>query len=155
MFRPMQKPLLPPEDEARVLQALSERHGAMLRNERFSVRAERVSENVTTTVELSNADRTFVYAMSAALERGQYKGMTEVDALDACFDFTDWYLGEFFREQRELLLPIDWQPHSFGDVELMAKGELRNEFLDDAADAWLRGERPDVDTAWKSLKKKG
>ena len=63
------------------------------------------------------------------------------ETLELCLDFLDWYLGEYFENGRELILPLDWQTHRFGDVDLLARGDLRNPSMDEAADAWLRGER--------------
>ncbi len=148
----MKKPLLPSATHARILSALNERHGTWLRNERFAVSARRVGDTVIVEVELATLDRTSVYAMAAALPRDKYPGLEEDEALDLCLDFLDWYLGEYLAGHRDVLLPLDYQPHRFGDVEVLAKGELRNELLDDAADAWLRGERPDVAGAWNKLK---
>ncbi|TNF23781.1 MAG: hypothetical protein EP329_26560 [Deltaproteobacteria bacterium] len=150
----MTKPLLEPADKARIIDALKERHAAGLRGERITVEAARLGDNPSAAVTLATPDRTFVYTMECAIVREKYTGMSMTDGVDVCFDFLDWYLGEFFESHRELLLPLDWQPHRFGDVEVMARGELRNAFLDDAADAWLRGERPDVEGQWKALKRK-
>ena len=44
-------------------------------------------------------------------------------------------LGEYFSEGRETLLPLDWQPHRFGEAEVLARGDVRNPVLDEAADA--------------------
>ncbi len=151
----MSKPLLSNQNRTKILAVLSERHGSWLRNERFTISARRAGETVVAEVELASLDRTFVYQLAAALPRDKYAGLEEDEALDLCLDFVDWYLGEFFASQREVLLPLDYQPHRFGDVEVLAKGELRNEFLDDAADAWLRGERPDVDGEWRRIKQSG
>ena len=150
----MPKPLLEAADKSRIIDVLSARHGSGLRGERITVGAKRLGDNVAAEVTLASDDRTFVYTMECALVRETYPGMSTEDVVDTCFDFLDWYLGEFFQSHRELLLPIDWQPHRFGDLEVLARGELRNAFLDDAADAWLRGERPDIETQWKSIKRK-
>ncbi|MCA9517557.1 MAG: hypothetical protein KC635_21605 [Myxococcales bacterium] len=150
----MVKPLLTPEAQAKMVATLLERHGASLQDEHLTVAAKRLADNPVAVVEIASRDRTFVYTMEAAMARETYS-MSMGDALDVCFDFLDWYLGEFGKSRRELLLPLDFQPHRFGDVEILAKGTLRNEFLDDAADAWLRGERPDVESEWKRMKGRG
>jgi len=150
----MTKSLLDPAAQTKIIGVLNERHAAGLTGERFTVDAHKLGDNVSAVVTLANLDRSFVYTMECAVVRANYTGMSVDDAIDACFDFLDWYLGEFFQSHRELLLPLDWQPHRFGDIEVMARGELSNAFLDEAADAWLRGERPDVETQWKSLRRK-
>lgn len=149
----MSKPLLDSAAQVRIVTALAERHAIGLRGERLTVEAHRAGENITAALTLASLDRTFVYTMEAAIVHKNYPAMSAEDALDACLDFLDWYLGEYFREHRELLLPLDWQPHRFGDIELMAKAELRNALLDEAADAWLRGERPEIEAQVKAIRR--
>lgn len=140
----MAEPLLPPEAATRVVEGLVERHGGQLRDEQFTVEARPVGDTVVVSLMLLRRDRTFEYAMEAAIPVSEAGGMSPADGLECCLDFLDWYLGEYFREKREILLPLDWQPHRFGDHEVQARGDLRNPALDEAADAWLRGERPEV-----------
>lgn len=150
----MAKPLIDPQYRQRVLTLLRERHGSALRRERFELEVRREGDEAVVCLTLRRDDRTQVYTMEAAIERAKYRAMSQAQAIDICLDFLDWYLGEYFREERDLFLPLDWKPHRFGDVEVLARGELRNEFLDDAADAWLRGERPDVESAYRRLRRR-
>ncbi len=133
------------ESAHRIAEALSSRHGRGLSasdGERFEVTARMEGETIIARVVLGRPDRTFRYEMECArtLEEGAFT-LNASDTLDLCLDFLDWYLGEYFREGRELLLPLDWQPHRFGEFEVLARGDVRNPLLEDAADAWLRGEK--------------
>lgn len=139
----MSKPLLTRDTAAEVVETLHTRHGSMLRNERFDLSASLVDGTVHVELALERRDRKFLYRMEAAKQPPEDGSLTTSDTLDLCLDFLDWYLGEYFREERDLLLPLDWQSHRFGDFEVLARGDVRNPSLDEAADAWLRGERPD------------
>ena len=90
---------------------------------------------------LERHDRTFRYEMACAKAVPDDDSESLTDTRDLCIDFLDWYIERYFAEGRELILPLDWQPHRFGDVEVLARGDVTNPTLDDAADAWLRGER--------------
>ncbi len=136
----------------KVVSLLTEKHRISPNDESLSVTAAVAGDAVTATLVLKRHDQTFEYQMQAGVQRSKYKGMSLDQALELCLDFLDWYLGEYTRSRRELLLPLDWQPHRFGDVEVVARGDARNRFLDEAADAWLRGERPDVESEWRQLK---
>lgn len=149
----MAKPLTDPAYRSKVLALMRERHAGSLRNEHFELDVRKEGDEAVVCLTLRNDARTSVYKMEAAIERAKYQAMTEPQAIDICVDFLDWYVGEYFREDRDAFLPLDWKPHRYGDVEILARGDLRNEFLDDAADAWLRGERPDVESTWKQLKR--
>lgn len=137
--------LLPAARTRAVAQALTDRHGAMLRNERFRVEGRVEEESAFVTFTLYNTEGTFEYAMEAALPIPEHGGLTADACLELCLDFLDWYLGEYFRGDREDLLPLDYQPHRFGEHDVYARGTLRNPTLEDAADAILRGEAPDVE----------
>lgn len=147
-------PPLLPAIRAKALNLLNERHGGSLRDERFELEARREDGDAIVSLVLRSDDRTHVYTMEAVILREKYPALSELQAVDIALDFLDWYVGEYLREDRDAFLPLDWKAHQFGDLEVMARGELRNEFLDDAADAWLRGERPDVETQWREMRKR-
>lgn len=140
----MARPLMTPESVSQVLSALNRRHAGMLRDEHFELGARLEQGTVVATLELVRSDRSSHYVMEAAKAVPDNGALDLEQTLDLCLDFLDWYLGEFFGEQRELLLPLDWQPHKFGEFEVLARGDLRNPVLEEAADAWLRGERLEV-----------
>jgi hypothetical protein len=150
----MSKPILDARRQATIYKLLQDRYGAMLRDERFEIAARVEGDNPVMQVVLRSNDRTLVYTMEAALIRADYPAMTLSDALDVCVDFLDWYLGEYFREERDAFLPLDWKKYRFGDLEVMARGDLRNALLDDLADAWLRGETDVVVREVESLKRR-
>lgn len=151
---PRRAPPLDPTTRAKALTLLAERHGGSLRDERFELDARREAGDAVVRLVLRSEDRTSVYTMEAVVLREKYPALSEKQAVDLSLDFLDWYVGEYLREERDAFLPLDWKPHTWGDLEVMARGELRNEFLDDAADAWLRGERPDVETQWRELRRR-
>ena len=149
----MVEPLITSDQRAKALKLLTDRHAGSLRDERFELEVRKEGDEAVVQLTLRSSDHTRVYAMEATITRDKYQAMTQAQAIDVCLDFLDWYVGEYFREDRDAFLPLDWQPHRFGDLEVLARGDLHNELLDEAADAWLRGERFDVTTAWKNLRR--
>ena len=136
----MPKPLLDAPRTERIAKLLDTRHGRSLKDETFELSARVEGENPVMQVVLRNRDHTQVYTMEAALIRADWPSFGLSEGLDVCVDFLDWYLGEYFREGRDAFLPLDWKNFRFGDVEIMARGDLRNVLLEDLADAWLRGD---------------
>ena len=136
------KPVMDIETAARAIAVVNSKHGRWLKDEAFSVSATRRDTTVFVSLSLTRHDRSFDYQMQAAISIDDKNVHNDEEALDLGLDFLDWYLAEFFKSHRELLLPLDWQPHRFGDHEILAKGDVRNPELDDMADAWLRGDRP-------------
>ncbi len=140
----MARPLLKIEEKHQLLKLLGERYGKWLRDESFELSARMMQSLVVAKLVLRRRDRTSVYTMEAALDTDDPRLPTEREALDLALDFLDWYLGEYLGKQRQVLLPLDFKPHRFGEFEVLARGDIHNEVLDDLADAWLRGERPEV-----------
>ena len=137
----MTVPLIDSDHARQVIDGLSRRHGRMMRDERFTVASRLEEGSVIVTIVLERYDRSFRYELECASPVPEDETRSVQDTVDLCLDFLDWHLGEYFSEGRETLLPLDWQPHRFGDNEVLAKGDVRNPALDEAADAWLRGER--------------
>ncbi len=140
----MARPLLDSETKTELLDALQRHHGRRLRDERFDVRARLEDGSVVVAIEIARRDRTSLYRVEAAKTVPEDESLTMMDTLHLCVDFLDWYLGQWFDSDRDLLLPLDWKPHRFGDYDVLARGDLRNPVLDEAAEAWLRGERVEV-----------
>jgi hypothetical protein len=136
--------LLTAESKAELIALFTQRHGRHLRDERIVLNATLKDKTVVVMLSLNRYDKTCDYVMEAAKGVPDNGHMTLDETRELCFDFIDWYLVQYFENDRELLLPLDWQPHRFGEIELMARGDIKNAVLDEAADAWLRGERPEV-----------
>jgi hypothetical protein len=142
---PVAQSLITAESHGRIIDGLVERHSPMMRQEGLRVAARLDDRAVIVTLVLARHDQSFEYTMEVGFDVPEDDSVATAAALDLCVDFLDWYLGEYFREERDLLLPLDWQPHRFGEHSVVARGDVRNPLLDDAADAWLRGERPEVE----------
>ena len=140
----MARPLITDQERQQILELLDKRHGRFLRDEVFEVSAKTVQNMVVATIVLKRRDRTSVYEMEAAVDSDDPRIRDKREAVDLALDFLDWYLGEYLQKQRQMLLPLDYQPHRFGEFEVMARGDINNQVLDELADAWLRGERPNI-----------
>ncbi len=141
----MSKPILDLEQTTKAIASLNQKYGRRLKGEAFSISASEQDSTIVVTLHLAALDRSFEYTMESAVMIDEKLIHTRELALELALDFLDWYLGEYFKNEREVLLPLDWQPHRFGEFEVMAKGDIRNPELDDMADAWLRGEVPESD----------
>lgn len=133
-----------PGSPARATSLLKQKHGRWLRDEQLTLQAQAHEHVVVATLKLTKNDHSSQYVMEAAVTVDDKMVCSEDAALNLGVDFLDWCLGAYFKDQREVLLPMDWQPHRFGEFEILARGDLTNPGLDDMADAWLRGDRPDV-----------
>jgi hypothetical protein len=131
----MARPLLTAETASTIVSTLETRHSRKLRDERFTVSARMEDRVVIVELLLARLDQTFLYEMSVAKPVPEDGSLSVAECLDLCLDFLDWYLGRYFEEDRDLLLPLDYQPHRIGEHEVLARGDVKNP---------LRGERPEI-----------
>ena len=87
---------------------------------------------------LHNSDDSFHYRLEARVDL-KATPLEPIEARDLALDFLDWYLGEYLDAGRDLFLPLDWEPYSFGEHEVQARGEIRNLKLEAQADDLLAG----------------
>jgi hypothetical protein len=145
----MSRTLFSEETTTRCVEALVARHGRHLQEERIAVNG-RVEEGaVRVDLTLARMDQTANYRMETAFELPENESLSASEAGALCLDFLDWYLDQFFGDNRQTLLPLDWQAHTFGEHRIFARGDVTNPVLDEAADAWLRGELPEIQSPGK------
>ena len=70
--------------------------------------------------------------------------MKRKDAVLFLLDYIDCYFEEFFKEDENVFLPIDWSEYSFDEVPFQLKGQILNLHVEDLADRILSGEDPEL-----------
>ena len=134
------KPFFPKSLKDKFLAALLKRHGSYVRQgERFEVEAGVMADGWELKVTFQNADKSTWLPVEMVLLQQDNPGIKDEDARDALMDFADYFFGEYFRDAREVTLPIDWQAFPFGELTIRAKGWERNLKLEQAADLILSG----------------
>ena len=121
------------EEEQAVLDLLHERYGHFLCGERFRLGG-RVEPNfIQLDLFLERDDQRFRYEMYFYLSLEE--NHVEVsEGRDIVLDFVGYYLDEYFKHDRELLLPLDYQRYQMGEYYVYAKGDIRDPLLDKLAD---------------------
>ena len=136
----MSEKFFPSHLKTKFLQALQKRHASYLKpGERFDAAADVMSDGWSLKVTFMNHDKSTWLPMEVVLLHNDNPGIKDGDARDAIMDFADYYFGEYFRDGREVTLPIDWKPFPFGELTIRAKGWERNLKLEEAADLLLKG----------------
>ena len=90
-------------------------------------------------VTLSSLDKTFVYPIEAKFE-SQDKDKTKAERqqhIFAVLDYIDQYFEEYFKEDENVFIPIDWSLHSWEGHEFYLKGQVVNEKLETMAERWI------------------
>ena len=121
--------------------ALLERHEAYLEDgEFFEIAGYRSKSEVHLTMTLRNEDETFVYPVDCRIDFSENENLKTTEGLELVLDFLDYYYSRYLREDRELLLPIDWGSFTFEECQIWARGQILNRKLEQLADQFLAGE---------------
>ncbi|MFT5432411.1 MAG: hypothetical protein ACI9OJ_003110 [Myxococcota bacterium] len=135
-------PYLTDEFVAKLRGALIERHAIHLRaGENFhTIDGEAGTDAWSLMVVFQNEDRSLYLPVEAAIVAVDNPEVKPQEARDLLADFIDYYFGEYFKGHREITLPLDWLPLTFGEFHLRVRGWEKNKALEDMADRLLAGE---------------
>jgi len=140
------KPLLSPAYKKKLLDALRTRHARFLKpGEEFSCQDGEIAHDAwTLSVLFQNRSRTLYLPIDMAVVAADNEKLNDEEARDVLVDFIDFFFDEYFRESRNVTLPIDWERLTFGEYTIRARGWERNIALEEAADKLLSGEPLDA-----------
>ena len=134
------KPFFPVALRDKFISALKKRHQGYLRaGESFAAEAEVMPDGWTLKTTFQSKDRSTYLPVELVFLQADNPGVKDEDARDALMDFADYFFAEYFRDSREVTLPIDWKAFPFGELTIRARGWERNLKLEQAADLLLAG----------------
>jgi len=87
---------------------------------------------------LKNHDETYCYPFEASISSTEHKSLAAVDAKSLLLDFISAYFEEFFAENREIYVPIEWTTFRIEDVNIHARGQIVNKKLEKGAEDILK-----------------
>ena len=128
-------------DLTKVELLLHDKYKRFLRqDEKITVTTEFKGSYVQVELLLANSDKAFYYPIEVRIHMEENKLTTYKEGFDVLIDFMDYYLGEFFSEERELYLPIEYAEMSFHKYKIDTRGQIFNRKLEELADKLLSGE---------------
>ncbi len=124
------------EDREAILGLLEARYGSHLTAERMSLDGRVEPGFVELRFCLDRLDETFRYAIEIRVSTVE-NAISDAVARDTAVDFLGFCLDEYFKAERDLYLPLDFQPYPFGEHTVHARGDVTNPYLDRLADEIL------------------
>ena len=108
----------------------------------FTVESSLEDQVVSLRITLQNKDRTFVYPVEARMLYEE-NNISPNDAALFLADFIDSYFEEYFNEDENSYVPIDWATYESDEKTFQLRGQVINELLEREADALLaRASKP-------------
>jgi hypothetical protein len=97
------------------------------------------------TCTLKNADETFFYPFEAAISSKEHVGLPASDARNLILDFIGAYFEEYFADNRETYVPVEWVVFRIEDTNIHARGQIMNKKLEKHAEDILKSAGFDED----------
>lgn len=94
--------------------------------------------NLFITLIISNEDESYYYPFETMLRGSENEGIDEEKARMALVDFIGTYFEDFFNNNRQTYIPIDWSPYTMDGIKFYAKAQVINKKLEKEADDILK-----------------
>ena len=112
------------------------KHSAFLKDRTFTLSYKVEDSKIFVKCILQNTDKSFFYPIES------YKNLKENnlslrDLIFLLLDYIDIYFSEFFAENEEVLIPIDWTEYTFENMKFHLRGQIRNLYREKMADKIL------------------
>jgi hypothetical protein len=135
------KPLLDAAYQAKLLKTLQTTFGRYMRpGEKFLlVSHEAAADAWTLSVTFENTDQSLHLPVELALVSAENPKLTGDEPADLLVDFMGFFLEEYFKGDRQVTLPLDWQTVPYGDFTIRTRGWEQNLKLERQANLLLAG----------------
>lgn len=137
-MRDQRKNLLEANEVAEICKILNIKYGAKRGKRQFSLEHsyEEHSDSCLLTIILQNEDQSFHYPIEGQITC-KSQNLAPKEALMVLIDFVDSYIDEYFREDENSFMPIDWKEFNLEGHSFYLRGQIRNLMLENQADKLL------------------
>ena len=117
---------------------LNLKNGSYLKDRTFKVDFCESENEILASITLMNPQKTFFYQVESRVSVRELGDFSSRDSLLLMFDYMDLYFEEFFREEENLFIPIDWSDREFEGLSFQMKGQVKNLHCEFLADELLK-----------------
>ncbi len=114
------------QDFNKILDLLNIKHSTYLNDEKFEMIAAFNKEQIQIKMSLKKNDESIVYPVEAVCIYENYAHISKQGIAQIILDYLDHYWSEYFREERDLFLPLDWSPYECEQVLFYMRGFIRD-----------------------------
>lgn len=129
-------PLWNEEEILNIQSLLNKKHSLYLDDEEFILEIGTSKEQIQLKIALNKKNNNVSYPIECIYLKETAKE-EEQDIVLKMIDYLDIYWANYFSEERNVFVPIDWSKHEFEGVSFYVRGFLRNIELENAANEFL------------------
>ncbi len=131
-------PVWDKDELIQLTEILNTKHSIYLSQEIFEVEAGFNKIQIQLQVSLKKEDGSSVYPIEIVCPCDDNYELKIKETSYTIIDYMDLYWSEYFIEERNLFLPIDWQKHECEGVSFFLRGFVRRLSLEEEADSLLK-----------------
>jgi hypothetical protein len=131
-------PVWDQDENNKIVNLLNKKHSAYLDDETFELLSGSNKEQVQIKVCLKKNDNSVIYPIEVICNREDHPDLKPDEIARVILDYLDSYWYEYFSEERDLFVPLDWSGHAFEGVRFFLRGFVRNLGLETQADILLK-----------------
>lgn len=128
--------LLPEDVTTELAHLMDKKYAGYRRDRNFSIAARRDYDRVSVAVVLRNSNEHFYYPVEGRLNFVD-ETMKPEEAAFFLIDYIDLYFNEFFTEEENVWIPIDWAKFEYEATDFELKGQVYNKYAEGLADKLL------------------
>tara|TARA_B100001964_G_C14111335_1_gene543972 strand:- start:540 stop:959 length:420 start_codon:yes stop_codon:yes gene_type:complete len=115
---------------------LNLKYASYIKDRTFSISCYAEDKAINVQILLKNSDKSFFYPVECRLKiQDQKQSVNDLALL--LLDYMDVYFDEFFKENENAFIPIDWTEHNFEGVFFQMRGQIINLYQELKADKIL------------------
>lgn len=138
MIKKWEDKIFEPIEIAEIEEAFNEEYSEHLKDdESFEAEISFKNDIFYLSIILQNKDKSFYYPIETRVFHKDNKDIDATKTKESTIDFISSYFHEYFVTDKDTFIPIEWAPYKFMDLNIQAKGQIRNKKLDDEAEKLL------------------
>lgn len=126
------------EEVYKIAELLNKKHYLYLDNESFELEIGCNKEQIQVKICLKKIDNSVVYPIEIVCMYDEYNPRKKEDLIGVIIDYMDSYWSEYFSDERNLFVPINWTRYESDGIQFYLRGFIRNMALEMQADAFLK-----------------
>lgn len=132
------EPLWSPEETLKIVHLMNTKHSLYLENESFDIKCGFNTQQLQLTVTLKKNDNSIIYPIEIVCLHEDYSHLKKINLAALILDYIDSYWTEYFDEDRNLFVPLDWTKYENEGVSFFLRGFVRHLNLEMQADLFLK-----------------
>lgn len=130
-------PVWTEEEILSIKKLLDKKHLVYLEDEEFIIEVGSTKDQVQLKVSLIKKDKSNYYPIECVFVKETTSEFKETEIAFKMLDYLDVYWSNYFSEERNMFIPLDWSKHEFEGIHFYIRGFVRNLQLEIHANEFL------------------